>query len=193
MSGGEFDSVLRAVGGIDRLIDWEQKRRRLISCATWMIRRQRKTRSSTIQAHENARRPATESRRPWATARRSGKPGFRMKKDPRHSRGSFTLCRLIQFGSADFEMGVLRKPLRDGRKEVPCVGGALDFVRAVLIDHVEAVLGVSREMVDHRGCGVREGLCRGQMDRLFGRWFLRHVFHLALSLRKARSGMSGKI
>lgn len=23
MSGGEFDSVLRAVGGIDRLIDWE--------------------------------------------------------------------------------------------------------------------------------------------------------------------------
>lgn len=23
--GGEFDSVLRAVGGIDRLIDWEQK------------------------------------------------------------------------------------------------------------------------------------------------------------------------
>ena len=25
MSGGEFDSVLRAVGGIDRLIDWEQK------------------------------------------------------------------------------------------------------------------------------------------------------------------------
>ncbi len=25
MSGGEFDSVLRAVGGIDRLIDWELK------------------------------------------------------------------------------------------------------------------------------------------------------------------------
>ena len=25
MSGGEFDSVLRAVGGIDRFIDWEQK------------------------------------------------------------------------------------------------------------------------------------------------------------------------
>ena len=25
LSGGEFDSVLRAVGGIDRLIDWEQK------------------------------------------------------------------------------------------------------------------------------------------------------------------------
>ena len=25
MSGGEFDSVLRAVGGIDRLIDWEAK------------------------------------------------------------------------------------------------------------------------------------------------------------------------
>ncbi len=25
MSGGEFDSVLRAVGGIDRLIDWDQK------------------------------------------------------------------------------------------------------------------------------------------------------------------------
>lgn len=25
MSGGEFDSVLRAVGGIDQLIDWELK------------------------------------------------------------------------------------------------------------------------------------------------------------------------
>ena len=25
MSGGEFDSVLRAVGGIDKLIDWDQK------------------------------------------------------------------------------------------------------------------------------------------------------------------------
>jgi len=25
MSGGEFDSVLRAVGGIDKLIDWESK------------------------------------------------------------------------------------------------------------------------------------------------------------------------
>ena len=25
LSGGEFDSVLRAVGGIDKLIDWEQK------------------------------------------------------------------------------------------------------------------------------------------------------------------------
>jgi len=25
MSGGEFDSVLRAVGGVDRLIDWEKK------------------------------------------------------------------------------------------------------------------------------------------------------------------------
>lgn len=37
------------------------------------------------------------------------------------------------------------------------------------------------------------GKKREQMDRLFGRWFLRHVFHLALSLRKARSGMSGKI
>lgn len=25
MSGGEFDSVLRAVGGIDKLVDWESK------------------------------------------------------------------------------------------------------------------------------------------------------------------------
>lgn len=25
MSGGEFDSVLRAIGGVDRLIDWEKK------------------------------------------------------------------------------------------------------------------------------------------------------------------------
>ena len=25
MSGGEFDSILRAVGGIDNLIDWESK------------------------------------------------------------------------------------------------------------------------------------------------------------------------
>ena len=25
MSGGEFDSVLRAVGGVDKLIDWELK------------------------------------------------------------------------------------------------------------------------------------------------------------------------
>ena len=25
MSGGEFDSVLRAVGGVDKLIDWDKK------------------------------------------------------------------------------------------------------------------------------------------------------------------------
>ena len=25
LSGGEFDSVLRAVGGVDRLIDWDRK------------------------------------------------------------------------------------------------------------------------------------------------------------------------
>ena len=25
MSGGEFDSVLRAMGGVDRLIDWDKK------------------------------------------------------------------------------------------------------------------------------------------------------------------------
>lgn len=25
MSGGEFDSVLRAVGGIEKLVDWESK------------------------------------------------------------------------------------------------------------------------------------------------------------------------
>ena len=25
MSGGEFDSVLRAVGGVDKLIDWDRK------------------------------------------------------------------------------------------------------------------------------------------------------------------------
>ena len=25
MSGGEFDSVLRAVGGIDKLVDWDKK------------------------------------------------------------------------------------------------------------------------------------------------------------------------
>ena len=25
LSGGEFDSVLRAVGGVDRLIDWDKK------------------------------------------------------------------------------------------------------------------------------------------------------------------------
>ena len=25
MSGGEFDSVLRAVGGVDNLVDWEKK------------------------------------------------------------------------------------------------------------------------------------------------------------------------
>lgn len=31
MSGKEFDSVLRAVGGIDNLIDWESKAREIIN------------------------------------------------------------------------------------------------------------------------------------------------------------------
>ena len=50
MSGGEFDSVLRAVGGIDKLIDWDKKRQRSTSCATWMTAGQRRTRCLTIQS-----------------------------------------------------------------------------------------------------------------------------------------------
>ena len=47
MSGGEFDSVLRAIGGIDKLIDWEKKHRRSICCATCQATATRRTRSLT--------------------------------------------------------------------------------------------------------------------------------------------------
>ena len=65
--------------------------------------------------------------------------------------------------------------LRDGGEEVSRVGGALDFIRAVLVDQIEAVLGVSREMVDHWVRGVGEVLGRRQVDGLFGRMFFRHA------------------
>ena len=47
LSGGEFDSVLRAVGGVDALIDWDVKAPRSPSCATWTTSAPRKTSSST--------------------------------------------------------------------------------------------------------------------------------------------------
>lgn len=58
MSGGEFDSVLRAVGGIDRLIDWEQKAPE-IDLMRYMDDKTGKGRQGLRQseAHENARRP----------------------------------------------------------------------------------------------------------------------------------------
>ena len=47
LSGGEFDSVLRAVGGVDALIDWDAQAPRSTSCATWTTSAPRKTSSST--------------------------------------------------------------------------------------------------------------------------------------------------
>ena len=43
LSGGEFDSVLRAVGGVDALIDWDAKSPRSTSCAIWTTSAPRKT------------------------------------------------------------------------------------------------------------------------------------------------------
>lgn len=52
LSGGEFDSVLRAVGGVDALIDWDcQEPPRSTSCATWTTSAPRKTSfSSTLSS-----------------------------------------------------------------------------------------------------------------------------------------------
>ena len=47
MSGREFDSVLRAVGGIDNLIDWDGKSPDITLMSTWTTSGRRKTRSST--------------------------------------------------------------------------------------------------------------------------------------------------
>ena len=52
---------------------------------------------------------------------------------------------------------------------------ALDLIRAVLVDQIEAVLGVPRKMVDHRVRGVGEALGRRQVDGLFGRMLFRHA------------------
>ena len=51
-------------------------------------------------------------------------------------------------------MRVFGKTLRNGWEEISRVGGALDFIRAVLVDQIEAVLGVSREMVFRSGADV---------------------------------------
>lgn len=43
MSGGEFDSVLRAVGGVDKLIDWSRRDRTSICCVIWTTCAPRRT------------------------------------------------------------------------------------------------------------------------------------------------------
>ncbi len=50
MSNGEFESVLRAVGGVDNLIDWEKNPPRSISCAIWTTALPRRTSFSTTRS-----------------------------------------------------------------------------------------------------------------------------------------------
>ena len=54
MSGGEFDSVLRAVGGIDALINWNSKSPD-IDLLKYLSNGRRRTRSTTIK-NSSARR-----------------------------------------------------------------------------------------------------------------------------------------
>ncbi len=55
MSGGEFDSVLRAVGGIDALINWNSKSPDIDLLKYLSEERRRRTRSTTIK-NSSARR-----------------------------------------------------------------------------------------------------------------------------------------
>ena len=50
-------------------------------------------------------------------------------------------------------MRVFGKTLRNGWEEISRVGGALDLIRAVLVDHVEAVVRLAGECMVH-GRGI---------------------------------------
>ena len=73
LSGREFDQVLRAVGGIDNLIDWDKK-----DPAIDLMRYMDDTVAKEDKVFENPKLiplSAMAPRPPWATARRSGQLG----------------------------------------------------------------------------------------------------------------------
>lgn len=69
-----------------------------------------------------------------------------------------TPCQVVHRFAAAGEVADFGKALGDGGVGVVGVGGLLDVVRAVLVDHVEAVVRLAGEFVVHGRGIVAEGL-----------------------------------
>ena len=70
----------------------------------------------------------------------------------------FSACQIEHCLAAAREVTDLRHPLRNGRIGVVGVSSLLNVVRAVLVDHVEAVVRLAGECVVHGRGIVAEGL-----------------------------------
>ena len=75
LSGKEFDSVLRAVGGVDRLVDWEGKRPELDLL--------RYLGSESARSSSVCRWSGTGKKLPWAMPRKPGNNGRTKDEKPR--------------------------------------------------------------------------------------------------------------
>ncbi len=81
MAGKEFDSVLRAVGGIDNLIDWESKSQEVTNMKYMDDKRAKEDKVFDDPSLMKTPSSATAKPPPWASALTSGKPGNKAKDD----------------------------------------------------------------------------------------------------------------
>ena len=157
MSGGEFDSVLRAIGGIDKLIDWEKKHPQID-----LLRYLSSDRDKEDKVFDDPSLMKTPIVRNGKKATVGYCPGLgwlgisKYRALPTGSAPLLLFVHVIQIFGADLKVRVLRQSLRDGREEVPRVRRALDLIRPVLIHHVEAVVRISGKCMDHRRFVIRK-------------------------------------
>ena len=158
MSGGEFDSVLRAIGGIDKLIDWEKKHPQIDLLRYLSSDRDKEDKVfDDPSPHENAGRPQRQKGDRRLLPRGLGWLGIsKYRALPTGSAPLLLFVHVIQIFGADLKVRVLWQSLRDGREEVPRVRRALDLIRPVLIHHVEAVVRISGKCMDHRRFVIRK-------------------------------------
>ena len=82
LSGREFDSVVKAVGGIDNLIDWDSKSQEVTNMRYMDDARAKEDKVLKTRASCAPPLSATAVRPPWATAPRSGRSGFKNPRRP---------------------------------------------------------------------------------------------------------------
>ena len=153
MSGGELDSVLRAVGGVDALIDWSVK-----SPEIDLMRYTDDKRAKEDKLFDHPELMKTPIVRNGKTGHRRILPGgvadvgINTKSAERDALRRFCLfflfsaCQIEHCLAAAREVTDLRHPLRNGRIGVVGVSSLLNVVRAVLVDHVKAVRPAGRGM-----------------------------------------------
>ena len=181
MSGGEFDSVLRAVGGVDSLIDWDLKHPDID-----LMRYMDDLRAKEDKVFDNPKL----MKLPVVRNGRKATVGYCPEVWP-NGESATPLCGAELFAARrlfflyirhvfrpDLKIRIFRQSLRNRGKEVAGVGGALDLIGAVLVDHVKAVFRVAG-----KGVYLRCNFVIKARLRVMLALFFRHIFHPERSIR----------